>query len=85
MSPLHHIWPQVAANTSKKSCYIRLQDYVFDVTSFLTRHPGGELLLLQNAGVKDRAKVWACCSRDLCSCRSPAASVCACRTLLMLC
>ena len=34
-----------------------LQDYVFDVTSFLTGIQG-ELLLLQNAGVKDRAKVW---------------------------
>ncbi len=50
---------QVSANKTKASCYIRLLDYVFDVTTFLKRHPGGELLLLQQAGDKDRAKIFA--------------------------
>jgi hypothetical protein len=55
----HLLSAQVAAHNTKKSCYIRLLDYVFDVTAFLKRHPGGELLLLQQAGDKDRAKIFA--------------------------
>jgi hypothetical protein len=54
----HALSAQVAAHNTKKSCYIRLLDYVFDVTAFLKRHPGGELLLLQQAGNKDRAKIF---------------------------
>ena len=50
---------QVAAHKTKKSCYIRVLDYVFDVTVFLKRHPGGELILLQNAGDRDCAKIFA--------------------------
>ena len=50
---------QVAAHNTAKSCYIRLLDYVFDVTTFLTRHPGGEKILLQQAGDKDRSSIFA--------------------------
>ena len=50
---------QVAAHKTKKSCYIRVLDYVFDVTVFLKRHPGGELILLQNAGDRDCAMIFA--------------------------
>jgi cytochrome b involved in lipid metabolism len=50
---------QVAAHNTAKSCYIRLLDYVFDVTAFLTRHPGGEKILLQQAGDKDRSNIFA--------------------------
>lgn len=31
---------QVAAHNTRKSCYIRLLDHVFDVTGFLKKHPG---------------------------------------------
>ena len=37
---------QIATHTSKSSCYIRLENMVFDVTPFLKEHPGGEALLL---------------------------------------
>ncbi len=50
---------QVAAHNTAKSCYIRLLDYVFDVTAFLKRHPGGEKILLQQAGDKDRSNIFA--------------------------
>ena len=50
---------QVAAHNTEKSCYIRLLDYVFDVTAFLKRHPGGEKILLQQAGDKDRSNIFA--------------------------
>jgi hypothetical protein len=49
---------QVAAHNTEKSCYIRLLDYVFDVTAFLKRHPGGERILLQQAGDKDRSNIF---------------------------
>ena len=48
---------QIAAHTSKSSCYIRLENMVFDVTPFLKEHPGGEALLLQMSGSQDRAAV----------------------------
>ena len=48
---------QVAAHASKDSCYIRLDNMIFDVTPYLKQHPGGELLLLRMAGADNRAQV----------------------------
>jgi 4-hydroxysphinganine ceramide fatty acyl 2-hydroxylase len=59
LSYAHSSTAQVAAHNTAKSCYIRLLDYVFDVTAFLTRHPGGEKILLQQAGDKDRSNIFA--------------------------
>jgi len=39
-----------ASHSSKKSCYVLLGHKVFDVTTFLPDHPGGDDLVLEYAG-----------------------------------
>ncbi|KAF2793193.1 mitochondrial cytochrome-like protein b2 [Melanomma pulvis-pyrius CBS 109.77] len=41
---------EVAKHNSKKSCWIVLESNVYDVTSFLSKHPGGAAILLKQAG-----------------------------------
>ncbi|KAF2645319.1 mitochondrial cytochrome-like protein b2 [Massarina eburnea CBS 473.64] len=41
---------EVAKHDSKKSCWIVLDSSVYDVTSFLMKHPGGAAILLKQAG-----------------------------------
>lgn len=45
----------VAAHNSRASCWVSRNGKVFDVTSFLQDHPGGDDLILQHAG-KDVAE-----------------------------
>jgi isopentenyl diphosphate isomerase/L-lactate dehydrogenase-like FMN-dependent dehydrogenase len=40
----------VAKHTSKESCWVILYDQVYDVTDFLSEHPGGSRIILQLAG-----------------------------------
>jgi L-lactate dehydrogenase (cytochrome) len=41
---------EVAKHNSKKSCWILLDSKVYDVTSFLSKHPGGAAIILKQAG-----------------------------------
>jgi len=40
----------VESHKDKKSCWIVINDQVYDVTKFLEEHPGGEEVLLEQAG-----------------------------------
>jgi len=40
----------VEAHKDKNSCWIVISDSVYDVTKFLEEHPGGEEVLLEQAG-----------------------------------
>jgi cytochrome b involved in lipid metabolism len=40
----------VESHQDKKSCWIVINDHVYDVTKFLEEHPGGEEVLLEQAG-----------------------------------
>lgn len=46
---------QVASHNTKKSCYVTIDNNVYDVTDFLDSHPGGADLILDWAGkdIKD--------------------------------
>jgi L-lactate dehydrogenase (cytochrome) len=41
---------EVAKHNNKKSCWIVLESNVYDVTSFLSKHPGGAAIILKQAG-----------------------------------
>ncbi|KAJ4368359.1 hypothetical protein N0V83_006716 [Neocucurbitaria cava] len=41
---------EVAKHSTKKSCWIVLDSKAYDVTSFLSDHPGGAPIILRNAG-----------------------------------
>jgi L-lactate dehydrogenase (cytochrome) len=41
---------EVAKHNNKKSCWIVLDSKVYDVTTFLSEHPGGATIILQQAG-----------------------------------
>ena len=41
---------EVARHNTKKSCYVTIGSYVYDVTDFLEDHPGGGDLILEHAG-----------------------------------
>ncbi|KAF2682155.1 mitochondrial cytochrome-like protein b2 [Lentithecium fluviatile CBS 122367] len=41
---------EVAKHNSKKSCWVVLHSKVYDVTSFLSKHPGGAAIILKQAG-----------------------------------
>jgi len=41
---------EVAAHKDAKSCYMVIHNQVYDVTRFLEEHPGGEEVLLEQAG-----------------------------------
>ncbi|KAK0361521.1 hypothetical protein LTR91_021957 [Friedmanniomyces endolithicus] len=41
---------EVAKHSSRKSCWIVINDKVYDVTSFVPEHPGGSTILLKQAG-----------------------------------
>jgi len=41
---------EVAKHDNKKSCWIVLDSNVYDVTNFISDHPGGAPIILRNAG-----------------------------------
>jgi len=41
---------EVEGHKDKKSCWVVIADNVYDVTKFLEEHPGGEEVLLEQAG-----------------------------------
>lgn len=41
---------EVAKHTKKTDCWIVLDSHVYDVTNFLSEHPGGAPIILKNAG-----------------------------------
>ncbi|KAI5184256.1 cytochrome b5 [Nematocida homosporus] len=43
-------WVEVKQHTSRESCWIVLEGRVYDVTDYLSEHPGGSNVLLENAG-----------------------------------
>jgi len=43
-------WDEIRTHTSQDSCWIVLNDKVYDVTPFLSVHPGGKRILLGQAG-----------------------------------
>ncbi|WAR11873.1 CYB5-like protein [Mya arenaria] len=40
----------VARHCDSRSCWLALSDKVYDVTEFLIEHPGGEEIIMENAG-----------------------------------
>lgn len=45
-----HVQEEAAKHTTSDSCWLMIDGYVYDVTSFLDDHPGGGELLLNAAG-----------------------------------
>lgn len=41
---------QIAEHNAKKSTWVLIHDSIYDVTAFLDEHPGGEEVLLEQAG-----------------------------------
>lgn len=45
-----YTWKEIAQHNTNKSAWVYIDDDVYDVTSFLPRHPGGEDMILLMAG-----------------------------------
>jgi len=43
-------WKEVAQHNSKSSCWIIIKSHVYDITEWISKHPGGEETLLLAAG-----------------------------------
>jgi cytochrome b5 len=41
---------ELQSHDTSKSCWIAIMDKVYDVTSFLQDHPGGDAVILEHAG-----------------------------------
>jgi cytochrome b involved in lipid metabolism len=41
---------EISTHKTPESCWIIIDDYVFDVTSYLSEHPGGRSVLLEYSG-----------------------------------
>ncbi|KAF4664580.1 hypothetical protein FOL47_005067 [Perkinsus chesapeaki] len=48
---------EVGKHTSKSDCWVVVNDFVLNVTAFLSEHPGGEAAIMQYAG-KDASEEW---------------------------
>lgn len=42
---------EVSYHTDMSSCWIVIQDKVYDLTNFLDEHPGGREIMLEHAGL----------------------------------
>jgi cytochrome b involved in lipid metabolism len=49
-SPVSFTFKEVAKHNSSASCYTVVNDNVYDVTSFITKHPGGSSKILRICG-----------------------------------
>lgn len=47
---LNHTTRQVSKHTSSSSCWMVIDKKVYDVTSFLLEHPGGDDIMLDSSG-----------------------------------
>lgn len=47
---MSHSLQQVSAHNSEKSCWVVIDNQVYDVTEFLSQHPGGTKIILKYAG-----------------------------------
>ncbi|KAJ3340181.1 Cytochrome b5 type B (outer mitochondrial membrane) [Gonapodya sp. JEL0774] len=45
-----HSWEDVAAHNSRKDIWVVIENSVYDITKFLDEHPGGEEVLIEQAG-----------------------------------
>ncbi|KAI9352132.1 cytochrome b5-like heme/steroid binding domain-containing protein [Obelidium mucronatum] len=43
-------WADVQSHNTRKSCWLVIDKDVFDCTKFLEEHPGGEEVMMENAG-----------------------------------
>lgn len=43
-------YEEVAQHNQRDDCYVILYNKVYDVTEFLPDHPGGQQIILKNAG-----------------------------------
>lgn len=41
---------EVATHNTKDSCYLVIQNKVYDVSSFISKHPGGQQKIISNCG-----------------------------------
>lgn len=44
------IWAKVGRHTTSESCWMVIDSKVYDVTSFLLEHPGGDDILIDSSG-----------------------------------
>ncbi|TGJ81408.1 hypothetical protein E0Z10_g7351 [Xylaria hypoxylon] len=58
---------EIASHRSTSSCWIVVDDKVYDVTSYLTEHPGGAAVLLKQAGTDATAEFRKIHSTDILS------------------
>jgi len=45
-----YTWEEIAKHRSAKSLWVVVHDKIYDVTKFMEEHPGGEEVLLEQAG-----------------------------------
>ncbi len=50
---------QVAVHNSRTSCWVAINGDVYDLTSWIPKHPGGEQAILQLCGTDGTAKFYA--------------------------
>ncbi|KZP00040.1 L-mandelate dehydrogenase [Calocera viscosa TUFC12733] len=50
-------YEELQKHTTRESCWILVQDQIYDVTNFLDTHPGGPAIILKNSG-QDATKIY---------------------------
>eukprot|EP01097_Dermamoeba_algensis_P009207 TRINITY_DN640_c0_g1_i3.p1 TRINITY_DN640_c0_g1~~TRINITY_DN640_c0_g1_i3.p1 ORF type:complete len:231 (-),score=33.17 TRINITY_DN640_c0_g1_i3:586-1278(-) len=53
-----YTWEEINRHTSSSSCWIVINGEVYDVTNFLSSHPGGDSIVLDYAGKEDCANAF---------------------------
>lgn len=43
-------WSEISQHKKESDCYIVVEKCVFDVTDYMTRHPGGRVAILRHSG-----------------------------------
>ncbi|KAJ3084304.1 cytochrome b5 [Rhizoclosmatium globosum] len=43
-------WADVQSHNTRKTCWLVIEKDVYDCTKFLEEHPGGEEVMMENAG-----------------------------------